>query len=88
MSRNNFFEPLESRQLRSVSLGGGVLTVTGTNNADAITFELDKIGSGMVYRSELVVNDNGAVSRFSLSSTLPGAQINFVPRPAPTPQKA
>src|SRR5262245_13671300 len=52
-----FFEPLEMRQMMSVSLDNGLLTIEGTDDADSLT----------VYRSDagtIVCDDNGEVSEF------------------------
>src|SRR4051812_40782258 len=50
-------EGLEQRQLMSATLLNSILTITGTNNNDALT--LDTSGS------QVVVNDNGVVRSFS-----------------------
>lgn len=81
--RNSIFEPLESRQLMSVSLSNGVLSVVGTNNNDVITFEFDRVSTGgsgpaVGVTDWLEINDNGVVSRRLLTSQLPGAQISSI----------
>lgn len=53
-------EELEGRRLLSASLSGGVLTITGTASADAITVSV----SG----TTLTVSDNGTPSTFTVSS--------------------
>ena len=54
------FEQLESRQLMSASISGGVLNVVGTNNADSIILGT----SG----TNLQVLDDGTLRTFALSS--------------------
>jgi Ca2+-binding RTX toxin-like protein len=51
------FESLESRRLLSVSLEDGVLTVTGTEDAD-------QLGLGR-NQTQIVVNDNGTTSTWN-----------------------
>lgn len=52
-----FFEPLETRQLMSVSLVSGLLQINGTDGADNITLH--------VAEGSLQVSDNGVVSSFA-----------------------
>src|SRR5688572_14337932 len=58
MSRNHF-EGLESRVLLSSVLSNGLLTVTGSNNADNVALSI----SG----TNLVVRENGVNRNFTLS---------------------
>src|SRR5689334_16321432 len=62
LSAHAMLETLESRQLMSVSLSSGLLTVTGTDGADTIEIakRLDK--------GAIQVELNGVERRFALSS--------------------
>jgi hypothetical protein len=76
-----FFETLESRQLFSVSLVAGTLTVNGTNSAD--TFVIGKSGNSIFVQdgitqhgysssliNKIVVNGNGGDDNINVSSAV------------------
>src|SRR5689334_19825065 len=61
-SQSQFIETLENRRLLSITLSGGVLTVTGTAGADHIEFQ-KRASEG-----KLKVEANGVERKFALSS--------------------
>ena len=60
MSSRAFFEPLESRQMFSVSLVNGIVRVHGTPMNDTIAVSQDS--------TRVRVNDNGTVTLFAAAS--------------------
>src|SRR5688500_20169265 len=77
MRVNNFFESLESRQLRTVTLSSGVVEVTGTTGADLITFQIDDVGPGALVQEQLVVYENGTETRFNMLGLF-GPQVTSI----------
>ena len=83
----SFIEELESRQLLSASISGGILTVTGTNKADNIQVRVK--GSNVVVKqgsstknfarsavNQLIVNGGNGNDKISVSGPVPNVVLN------------